>query len=302
MRYRYIYDVINEDKRNLLQHNILKPVTRQMLQEMLATYGLRQKLLVAKEAGTRVSILDAGCGDGFFLQDLADLLDEQGLLDAARLIGVDINEKYLAGAEKRSKEKASWSKILYFVGDVTQPLSQNYSLRTLGLTQLDCICATLLLQYLPNARQHLATLYSSLKPGGILYLCDSNMIYGGEAGWHPPLPELEKFGIATYMVRALNEGKIVAVECEGWLKEIGAENIKVVWNKIQTGDESEASLEALRYYISLVRSVSPVLVNMGLINKAEQDELVASVYKITGDSKAQLPFIHTLASKPAENN
>lgn len=294
----YIYEVVNEEQRNLLQHSVLRPKHHELMLTMLEDYGLRQRLEKAKENSTKVSILEAGCGDGYFLQDFADLLQEYGLLQAADLNGVDISLDYILGAEKRAKTKASWSKINYYQGDITLPLEQNFSLKMDQKLQFDCICSTLLFQYLPDAKRHMLHLYNYLKPGGIFYVCDSYMVYGGPRGWEAPIPELVKFGIATDMVRSLNGGKVVADEAVGWLQEAGATQAQAFSNMLQANGSNQASVDALRYYIAIVRNATPLLLAVGLISKQEHDEILASVFKIGKEDHARLPFIHTLAQKP----
>lgn len=295
----YLYKVIDEDQRNQLQHLVLRPTIEKVLAAMLGNYGLRPRLEAAKASGSQVLILEAGSGSGSFLRDFADLLQTQGLLAAADLNGLDIDIGYLGQAEELNEQNPAWSNIHYYQHNITVPLEQNMSLNMEKKLQFDCICATVLLQYLPNARQHLERLYDYLKPGGIIYMCDSYMAYEGAKAWQAPNPTIEQFGIiATKLVRDMNGGKIIAEETAGWLREMGAEKIQSIDDLIQADGSNQRSIEALRYYISVVRGASSVLLKLGLIDQAKYDSFLSSVFEINKTSKARLPFIHTIARKP----
>jgi SAM-dependent methyltransferase len=298
---KYLYSVVDEEQRNLMQYNVLKPKTCEVLGEVLENYDLRERLEAAKQTGTQVLILEAGSGSGYFLQDFADLLHQHDLLQAANLNGVDIDMRYINSALQLNKKSAAWANINYYQHDITKPFEQNYSLHLEKKLQFDCICATLLMQYLPDAQQHILRLYQYLKPGGVLYLCDSYMWYGGAKGWLAPTPGLEKFGLGTTLVRNINGGKIIAEETAPWLREAGAEQVQTWFDLIQANEDNPASLDVLRYYIALVRSVTPVLLQVGMINQAEHDDILASVFEIRKTSRAQLPFIHTVARKPLDH-
>jgi SAM-dependent methyltransferase len=295
----YLYKVIDENQRNQLQHLVLRPTIQEVLAAMLGNYGLRPRLEAAKASGSQVLILEAGSGSGSFLRDFADLLQMQGLLAAADLNGLDIDIGYLDQAEQVNQQQLAWENIHYYHHNITVPLEQNMSLSMEKKLQFDCVCATVLLQYLPNARQHLERLYDYLKPGGIIYLCDSYMAYEGAKAWQAPNPTIEQFGIiATKLVRDMNGGKIIAEETAGWLREMGAEHVQSIDDLIEADGCNQRSIEALRYYIAIVRAVSPLLLKLGLINQTQYDAFLASVFEINKTSKARLPFIHTIARKP----
>jgi SAM-dependent methyltransferase len=300
---KYLYGVVNEEQRSLLQHHVLKPTIQRILVEILEKYGLRQRLEVAKQTGNQLLILEAGSGSGSLLQDFANLLHQNDLLQAVNLNGVDINLSYVQNAEELNKKSPAWANINYYQHDITQPLEGNYSLNLEKKLQFDCICATVLLQYFPNAHQHILRLYNYLKPGGVLYLCDSYMAYGGEKGWQAPIPGIEKFGlVGTKVVRNINGGKIIAKEAAQWLSDAGAEQVQAVTDLIQAKGSDSFSLEVLRYYIAVVRTATPIHLKNGALTQAEHDDILASVFQITKDSHAQVPFIHTLARKPLANH
>jgi SAM-dependent methyltransferase len=296
--FKYIYSVLNEEQRNLLQHNILKPKANQILEELFENYNLKHRLQAVRDSDEKLFILEPGCGDGHFLPDLADFFAEKGFLSQVDLTGLDINSEYLAEAKKRVASRTGKSVINYYNVDITEPLEKNFTLSMLKKTQFDCIFVTLVLQYLPNAQKLLQHLYSYLKPGGVIYLCDSYMRYGGEKGWLAPIPEWTPFEVATELIRDLNGGKVVAEEYAGWLQELGAEQIQVYPNMIETTDDNKESLEALRYYIAIVRGTTPLLLKVGKIDQETHDSILNGVYKITKGARAQLPFIHTIARKP----
>lgn len=297
--HQYLYSVVDEEQRNILQHNVLKPTILKLLAEMLENYGLRQKLEAALQTGSQVSIMEAGSGSGSFLHDFADFLNEHKLLKAANLNGVELKEDYVISAEQKNRLKPAWANLNYYQHDITSPLEYNYGLKLEKKLKFDCICATVLLQYFPDARQHLLNLYSYLKPGGVLYVCDSYMSYDGEYPWIASSPLLEEAGrLATGLVRNLNGGKIIAAETATWLREAGAEQVQTVVDLIQPKGDDQRTLDILRYYIAVMRNVSPILLGAGLIDQAKHDQFIAAVFQIDRNSFCQQPFIHTIARKP----
>src|SRR5437868_3691817 len=114
----YLYSVVNEEQRNVLQHNAIRPTVFKLLAEILENYGLRQRLEAALQSNSQVQILEAGSGSGSFLRDFADFLNEQHLLEAANLNGVDLNLEYVISAEKQNHQKSAWAKINYYQHDI----------------------------------------------------------------------------------------------------------------------------------------------------------------------------------------
>src|SRR5690349_11798795 len=96
---QYLYSEINEEQRNILQHNLIKPTILKLLPQMLENYGLRQQLEAARKNRAQLVMLEAGSGSGSFLHDLADFLNEQGLLPAANLNGLELKLDYVMNAE-----------------------------------------------------------------------------------------------------------------------------------------------------------------------------------------------------------
>lgn len=296
---QYLYGIVDEEQRNILQHNVLKPTILKLLAEILENYGLRQRLEATLKTGSQVLIMEAGSGSGSFLHDFADFLNEHNLLKAANLNGLDLKEDYVLGAEQQNQRKSAWANINYYHHDITTPLEHNYSLKLEKKLKFDCICATVLLQYFPDAHLHVLNLYNYLKPGGVLYICDSYMSYDGEHPWIAPSPLLEETGrLATGLVRNLNGGKIIAAETAGWLREAGAEQVQTVVDVVQTGKDDQRTLEILRYYIAILRNVIPVLLQASVIDRAKHDQFMAAVFQLDRNSFCQQPFIHTLARKP----
>src|SRR5438105_631099 len=80
-----------ERDRLALQHEIYKPRVRQVFEKVLDEYGLAERLKAPKIEPERVRILDIGCGEGWFLFDLATRLAERGLLDGCDLVGIDVD-------------------------------------------------------------------------------------------------------------------------------------------------------------------------------------------------------------------
>lgn len=95
-------------------------------------------------------VLDAGCGEGFYVM----LLDQ---LYGCQVVGLDNDPGILERAKKWVGEKEG---IKFIVGDVTKLLFANESFDKVILSEV--------LEHIPGDRQALSEIYRVLKPGGVL--------------------------------------------------------------------------------------------------------------------------------------
>ena len=104
------------------------------------------------------NVLDLGCGYGWFCRYARDN-------HAASIVGVDISEKMLAQARSMTLGEG----IAYRRDD----------LATLSLAPLayDLVYSSLALHYLHDIERLLATIYQSLKPGGMLVFSAEHPVY-----------------------------------------------------------------------------------------------------------------------------
>jgi len=104
-------------------------------------------------------VLDAGCGEGFYLM----LLDK---VYGCQVLGLDNDPKILERAKKWVKEK---SNIKFAVGDVTNLPFENESFDKIILSEV--------LEHVPEDRKALSEIYRVLKKDGILGITVPNHNY-----------------------------------------------------------------------------------------------------------------------------
>jgi SAM-dependent methyltransferase len=135
------------------------------LEQILAKVGdlsfRRRILTLLKYLDIKPSdkILDAGCGEGFYVM----LLDQ---LYGCQIVGLDNDPEILARAKKWLGEKAN---IQLLVGDVTRlPFADE---------TFDKIILSEVLEHIPDDRKALSEMYRVLKPGGVLGITVPNHNY-----------------------------------------------------------------------------------------------------------------------------
>lgn len=118
-----------------------------------------QKALLAPaalEPGHRV--LDVGAGPGFFALGIAGLVGEAGAVD-----GVDINARFVEGANARAADRAN----------VNFHLLEDHRLPFADATFDRAICKNVL-EYVPDVHETLTEIRRVLKPGGRVLIIDSD--------------------------------------------------------------------------------------------------------------------------------
>lgn len=297
----YIFEASHDRERLVLQHEINKPSVSRIMERVLDEYGLAERLQTAKTNGTKLRVLDVGCGEGLFLHDLAELLETRGLLDAATLIGIDIDMAAIDTAhEFRVLTKPPRPYLNFYVHDVTRPLEECPELRSVedGQTQFDFIFAIFVTEHLPEARQQVEKLYHALKPGGIIYLRDF-LLDEGENGWtsvHPAITPLNR-AYCNYLLN-LNKGTIVAREQANWLKEVGASQVQALPDLLLVRGDTEFGRKQLRNVVMITRNSGPQLISRGAMTQAEFEQLMNLLFQELGPhSRGQVTHIDTLARK-----
>lgn len=298
----YIFAEVDDRQRLMVQHEAFQPGFMALMEQVLDEYGLAGRLAAAKRSGDRVRILDLGCAEGLFLHDLAAVLEKRGLLEAAELNGIDIDRIAIATAEDFSKASRPPRPYLnFFVHDATQPLTDCIALRRNGLAQFDFIYALDTTVHLPNARQHIERLYSSLKPGGVIYLHSAVMEETPQPyGWtclHPLLDSYSRALFAT--IAAINPGISVAAEQAAWLVALGAQQVQSEPDLVEIGGETKRGMDMMRNGIMLLRNVAPVLIAQGVISRPQFEFMMATLYReLNRASRAYITYFDTLARRP----
>lgn len=125
---------------------------------------------------TGLTILDAGCGSGWYAQQFLD----HGV---NRVVCVDASRKMAAAAQARLSERA---KVIVF--DLARPLTFATD------AEFDLVCAPLVLHYLADWAPTLLEFHRVLKPGGVLVFST-----------HHPVMDVKLFNLPDYFATTLIE-------------------------------------------------------------------------------------------------
>lgn len=119
-------------------------------------------------AGQR--ILDVGCGPGFSVAELADLVGPTG-----SVVGVDTSEQMLAAAERRCSQSTN---VQFHQADVISlPLPD---------ASVDAAICVQVLEYVPDPTAALAELARVVRPGGRVVIWDVDW---STVSWHSEFPD-----------------------------------------------------------------------------------------------------------------
>jgi 2-polyprenyl-3-methyl-5-hydroxy-6-metoxy-1,4-benzoquinol methylase len=297
----YVLAQSDDRQRQALSHRSTKPDFIRIIERVLNEYELAEQFQAAKTGRrSRLKILDVGCGEGLYLHDVAELLEEQDLHQAATFYGIDLDQVSIDTAIEYSKVSNPPRPYLnFYIHDLRQPLQNQPGLFVEGQHNFDLIYARQVLSFLPEAQQNLTRLYQALVPGGVIYTCDIAWHQGadGYLSPHPALtPFLESF---SAIFNELNGGVEVALAQAGWLREGGATLVQALPDKMVHGGTSKAGTDALRTLLLGVRNASPRMVAQGKLSQPQIDRLLAQLYQELGPQcSGFLTFIHTLARKP----
>ncbi len=297
----YIFTQVNDRDRLLIQHDINKPHFLTVLQRVLDEFGLAEQLQIAKARREKIRILDFGCGEGMFLHDVAEVLEGRGLLEAAELNGIDNDQTAIATADDCSKlSRPPRPYLNFYMHDATRPLEECAALLKNGQAKFDFIFAILVIEHLPQARQHVEKMYNALNPGGILYLCDFVSQEGGEIGWVLPHPAMTEIGrILNTIWNSKNGGSIVALEQSKWLQEIVGAVVEMSAHETILGGDTKPGMDALRNFLMGVRNASTFLISRGIITQGQLDEMLTILYReLNRTSQGRTYHTDTLAHKP----
>ncbi len=297
----YVFSAIDDKSREQALHKSVLPRFRQIINLILDRYGLAERLEEAKATGHKVFMLDLGCSEGLYLHDLAQLLEERGLLEGASLHGIDKNPAHIATAQEYTRlAKPARPYLNFYFQDGLAPFSENLEMRLNNATQFDLIFSLITFMYIADAEATLAKVYEQdLKPGGVLYLRDlANSANTTDIlTMHPSLnPMLQFF---KDFLTSLNPNGDVATESANWLRQYGAETVEVLTHIMPASGKNEGEMGILRTILLMCRSVGQQMVARGMLTQTDFDERFATIYReLDKDSQGHLTYVDTIAQKP----
>lgn len=295
----YVFSDGDERDRLIVLHDSSKPNFLKVMQRVLDEYGLAELLEKAAQNNTKVRILDAGCGEGLYLYDLAQLLEERNLLEAADLNGIDRDAFSLELAnEFKHILQPPRPYLNFYAHDLRKPLAENPELKAADKLQFDFIYATLVLEHISNAEQLLTLLYNYLKPGGIIYLREGRL---SADSWEAPTPSMQPPTHAFYdFIYSVNDGKEIAVLEAGWLKSLGATQVQAIEDTAYANGDNELGLQTLRNWVLAIKNSLPKAIQFGRMTQEQSETLMDTILQELneGNPHGYWKQVDTLARKP----
>jgi hypothetical protein len=100
-------------------------------------------------------------------------------------------------------------------------------------------------------------------------------------------------------IASINNGIDVANETAGWLRELGAEQVKALLDPVPVGGTTERGLIMMRDGVLIMRNMAPMLIAKGLLDQTEFDETMAVMYReLAPNLLGQMACMDNLARKP----
>lgn len=292
----YVFGQVDDRDRLVIQHRISKPNFMALMERVLDDYGLAAKF----KSGQRVKLLDAGCSEGLFLHDIAELLEKRGWLEQADFYGIDKDEAAILTASAYSHASRPPRPYLnFYKHDLTRPLINCEGLFLDGRPDFDLIMLLAVLEHIPDAKSCLANIYNYIAPGGVIYVRDL-VLHEGEDGWLSAHPASDPIGRALLnYILAINKGVDVSIESQNWLQELAAEQIETFADKQISGGNSQAGMDLLRNAVMAVRNAGPLLIARGFLTQVQFNAIMEQMFRDIGpNTHGQIVFMDTLARKP----
>ena len=152
------------------------------LEQLYATRDVRRRRgLVRAALGARAgdSVLDVGCGPGFYITELLEVVGSEG-----SIAGVDASADMLAVAAKRAE---GHDNVAFHVAEAT-----SLPVRDASFDRALCVQV---LEYVQDVPAALAEMYRALRPGGRVLVWD---IDWATVSWHATDAELTRRVLAAW--------------------------------------------------------------------------------------------------------
>lgn len=142
------------------------------------------KKILKKYVGTGMTVLDLGCGPGFFSMEMAEMVGKSGMVIAA-----DLQEGMLEKLRKKIKGTRIEKRIR----------SHKTSEKEIGISQkVDFVLAFYLFHELPNQEKTLKEIRSILKPNGKFLIAEPKHFHVSKREFEETVDKAKKAGFKVF--------------------------------------------------------------------------------------------------------
>jgi SAM-dependent methyltransferase len=289
----YIFGAASDVERLVLQQNLFVPSFTDTMTCLLHEYGLIERF-----AGGGGRILDFGCAHGRYVEVLQKLLANFRFA-GTRIDGLDLNAEAINYA--RNRVTSGNSRVVFAHFDGTRPLAECAELNDEGTIGYDYIYALLVLEHFAEPQVQLSRLYHYLKPGGVIYLRDFVMDEG-MSGWSSPHPAAREVSARLFgAIPSVRAGFSVAEEQAGWLKNLGAQRVATIRERVTVGGPQPHGAAMLRLWLQTIGNGGRYLVTHGFLDQRDLDAVLSTLsVELTEHHAGHVTYCTTLARRPAD--
>lgn len=288
--FTYILDAYSDRERLYTQYELLRSDFNEWMDRALQL----GELATDPETATWRA-LDVGCGEGLFTAEIINCYPR------ADLLGFDKDAEAIATASRVFRGK---SNLRFRVHDVLQRLPAQFTRgngeeggrRQVGF---DLAVAHIVLLHVREPAVALANIYAALKPGGVIYLCDSpadRLTFP-----HPSLAAL--CAVMSEAVRRVATADFAGRHAE-YLREAGFVQIESGTRVHLVGGPTVEGQRRLLNLVSALRAARPALVEgLRLISGDDFDDHMHRITsEVTPDMVSPMETINTIARKPLDSS
>ena len=166
-----------------------------LLVSPLRRLGQHPKKILATYIKPGMTVLDVGCGMGFFSLDMAGLAGDNG-----KVICVDLQEKMIAALMKRAVKAGLQDRI-------DQRICSSNSLNIDDLKEgIDFALAFAIVHEVPDAESFFKQIYSALKPNGLLLFSEPKG-HVSEIKFQKSIEIAERAGFTSFDSLSIKRGR-----------------------------------------------------------------------------------------------
>jgi SAM-dependent methyltransferase len=236
--------------------------------------GATERLLDRVDLAVGARCLDAGCGPGETMRQLAQRVGPRG-----RVVGIDADET-LGGLALDRLQGDGHHQCTFVAHDLAEdgPIPQG---------PFDLVYARLLLFHLPRRVEALARLWEAVAPGGYLVIQDYDMSAVGAA---PPLPSVDRVG--EVILRSFETANC-EIRVGSLLPRLFIEAGVGVPDGTDVSGRLERLADASMMLEGVFRSLLPLALNRTIVTEPEAETLLAQL-RHDADADRERPVLWPL--------